>query len=127
MFGNVFRHRNVSFMTRSRERDDAHIETIVEQVASALVHATSEVRAQRDGLRRRLDAVITQAVVVGGNDIEDDSTRDEADAAILAASEAEIARAEARLKALDEHLLNLDYLKSALDERFPGSKENRSV
>jgi hypothetical protein len=70
-------------------------EAIVEQT---LMQATSEVRVQRDGLRRRLDAVITQVVVVGGNNIEDGATRDEADAAILAASEAEIARTEARLK-----------------------------
>ena len=127
MFGNVFRRRNEPFKTRSLERDNAYIEAIVQEIASTLVRATSEVRAQRDGLKRRLDAVITRAVVVGGNAIEDGATRDEADAAILAASDAEIARAEARLKTLDEQLLNLDFLESALYARFPGSKEDRSV
>jgi hypothetical protein len=98
MFGNVFGRRKMSFRTRSLEWENAYIEAIVEQIASTLMQATSEVRVQRDGLRGRLDAVITQVVVVGGNNIEDGATRDEADAAILAASEAEIARTEARLK-----------------------------
>jgi hypothetical protein len=119
MLGNVFRRRNVSFRTRSVERDTKYIETIVEQIAATLAHAVGELGSQRDGLKKRLDAVITQAVVVGGNDIENGTTRDGADAAILAASDAEIARAEVRLKTLDEQLSSLNFLESALRTRFP--------
>ena len=125
MLGNVFRRRNVSFRTRSLERDTKYIETIVEQIAGTLAHAVGELSAQRDGLKKRLDAVITQAVVVGGNDIENGTTRDRADAAILAASDAEIARAAVRLKTLDEQLSSLDFLGSALRTRFPDFYGNR--
>jgi hypothetical protein len=125
MLGNVFRRRNVSFRTRSLERDTKYIETIVEQIAATLAHAACELSAQRDGLKKRLDAVITQAVVVGGNDIENGTTRDGADAAILAASDAEIARAEVRLKTLDEQLSSLNFLESALRTRFPDFHGNR--
>jgi hypothetical protein len=123
MLGNVFRRRNVSFRTRSVERDTKYIETIVEQIAATLAHAVGELSLQRDGLKKRLDAVITQAVAVGGNDIENGTTRDGADAAILAASDAEIARAEVRLKTLDEQLSSLNFLESALRTRFPLSQE----
>ena len=125
MLGNVFRRRNATFRTRSLERDNNYIETIVEQVASTLAHAVGEFSAQRDGLKKRLDAVITQAVVVGGNDIENATTRDGADAAILSASDAEIARAEVRLKTLDEQLSSLNFLESALRARFPHLHRNR--
>src|SRR5882762_2040425 len=92
MLDKVIRVRNSSFETRSSKRDDEHIERLLRQIASALNHAAHETEAQRDGLRRRLDSVITRAAVIGGNDIEDLLTRDEADAAILAASDVEIAR-----------------------------------
>jgi hypothetical protein len=125
MVGNVFRSRRSIFRTRSSARDNTHIEALVQQVASALDHAASEVEAQRDGLKARLDAVMTRAVVIGGNDIEDVSTRDHADAALLAASDAEIARAGARLKALEEQLSSFHFLEAALYARFPDLEEER--
>jgi hypothetical protein len=100
ILGNFLRKPSLSFKARSPARDDKLIETLVGQVSSALHHAAREIEAQRDGLRRRLDAVVTRAAVIGGNDIDDSLTRDEADAAILAASDVEIARAESRLKSL---------------------------
>jgi hypothetical protein len=122
MLENFFRKPSLSFKARSPTRDNELIETLVSQVASALHHAAREVEAQRDGLTRRLDAVITRAAVIGGNDIDDSLTRDEAEAAVLAASDVEIARAEARLKILDEQLSHFTFLKSALQSRFPMSQ-----
>jgi hypothetical protein len=122
MLDKVIRVRNSSFETRSSKRDDEHIERLLRQIASALNHAARETEAQRDGLRRRLDAVITQAAVIGGNDIDESLTRDEADAAVLAASDVEIARAEAKLKMLEEQLSHFAFLEAALHSRFPMSK-----
>jgi hypothetical protein len=122
MLEEFFRKPSLSFKARSPTRDNELIETLVSQVASALHHAAREVEAQRDGLTRRLDAVITRAAVIGGNDIDDSLTRDEAEAAVLAASDVEIARAEARLKILDEQLSHFTFLKSALQSRFPMSQ-----
>jgi hypothetical protein len=121
MLGNFLRKPSLSFKGRSPARDDEMIATLVGQVSSALHHAAGEIAAQREGLRRRLDAVITRAAVIGGNDIEDLLTRDESDAAILAASDVEIARAESRLKILEEQLSHFTFLEAALQSRFPRS------
>jgi hypothetical protein len=69
---------------------------------------------------------VTRAAVIGGNDIEDSLTRDEADSAVLAASDAEIARAEARLKMLEEKLSSFQFLEATLHSRFPDIKAARS-
>ena len=122
MLERFFRQPSQSFKARSPARDNELIGTLVSQVASAIHHAAREVEAQRDGLTRRLYAVITRAAVIGGNDIDDSLTRDEADAAVLAASDVEIARAEARLRILDEQLSHFTFLKSALQSRFSMSK-----
>ena len=84
--------------------------------------ALHKVEAQRDGLKRRLDDVIARAAIVGGNDLDDFLTRDEARSTLLAASDGEIARGQARLKTLDEQLSHFEYLKAALQTRFPDFK-----
>jgi hypothetical protein len=124
MLGNFLRKPSLSFKARAPARDDELIKTMVGRVSSALHHAAQEIQAQRDGLRRRLDAVITRAAVIGGNDIDESLTRDEAEAAVLAASDIEIARAEARLKILDEQLSHFIFLKSAMHSRFPMSTDS---
>ena len=65
---------------------------------------------------------MTRAAVIGGNDIEVSLTRDEADSAVLAASDAEIARQEARSKMLEEKLASLQFLGATLHSRFPDVK-----
>jgi hypothetical protein len=127
MLENLLRKSSLSFKARSPARDNEVILTLVGQVSNALDHAAREIEAQRDGLRRRLDAVITRAAVIGGNDIEASSTRDEADAAALAASDIEIARAEARLKILEEQLSHFIFLEDALHSRFPILNRRPSV
>jgi len=98
------------------------MEMQVNNVASALHHAEREIEAQKDGLKRRLDAVIMRAAVIGGNDIDETLTRDAADAAVLTASDAEIARAEARLKMLEKQLSNFKTLVATLHSLFPDFK-----
>ena len=122
MLETFFRKPSLSFQARSPERDAELVETQVNNVSSALHHAVREIEAQRDGLRRRLDAVITRAAVIGGNDIDDSLARDKADAAALAASDVEIARAESRLKTLEEQLSHFTFLEAALQSRFPMAK-----
>jgi hypothetical protein len=122
MLENILRKPGLSFKARSPARDNEQIEKLVNQVASTLHQATQEIEAQRDGLKRRLDAVITRAAVIGGNDIDDSLARDKADAAALAASDVEIARAEARLKTLEEQLSHFTFLEAALQSRFPMAK-----
>ena len=122
MLETFFRKPSLSFKARSPERDAELVETQVNNVSSALHHAVREIEAQRDGLRRRLDAVITRAAVIGGNDIDESLTRDETDAAVLTASDAEIARAETRLKVLERQLSDFKTLVATLHSLFPDFK-----
>jgi len=122
MLETFFRNSSLAFRARAPERDAELMETQVNNVASALHHAVREIEAQRDGLRRRLDAVITRAAVIGGNDIDESLTRDETDAAVLTASDAEIARAETRLKTLERQLSDFKTLVATLHSLFPDFK-----
>src|SRR5246127_1068480 len=110
------------FRTRAPTRDQELDNQLVDQVASAIDEALQKVEAQRDGLKRRLDDVIARAAIVGGNDLDDFLTRDEARVTLLAASDGEIARGQARLKTLDEQHSHFKFLKAALQTRFPDFK-----
>jgi hypothetical protein len=107
------------FRTRAHARDQELDSQLVGQVAAAIDEALQKVEAQRDGLKRRLEDVIARAAIVGGNDLDDFLTRDEARSNLLAASDSEIARGQVRLKTLDEQLSHFKYLKAALQSRFP--------
>jgi hypothetical protein len=122
MLDNFLRKPSLSFKARSPARDHELVRKLVGRVETALHQAEREIAAQRDGLQKRLDAIVTRAAVIGGNDIDDSLTRDVADAAVLAASDVEIARAESRLKTLEEQLSHLAFLQDALHARFPMSK-----
>ena len=122
MLINLFRRSDGPFRTRSASRDQELDHELVGRVASAIDEALQKIEAQRDGLKRRLDDVIARAAIVGGNDLDDFLTRDEARSALLAASDGEIARGQARLKTLDEQLSHFEYLKAALQTRFPDFK-----
>ncbi len=110
------------FRTRAPARDQELDYQLVGRVASAIDEALQMVEAQREGLKRRLDDVIARAAIVGGNDVDDFLTRDEARSALLAVSDDEIARGQARLKLLDEQLAHFSFLKAALETRFPDFK-----
>ena len=110
------------FQTRAPARDQELDDQLVGQIASAIDEALQKVEAQRDGLKRRLDDVIARAAIVGGKDLDDFLTRDEARATLLAVSDSEIARGQTRLKTLDEQLSHFKFLKAALQSRFPDFK-----
>ena len=124
MLINLFRRSRADgpFRTRALARDQEMDNQLVGQVAAAIDEALQKVEAQRDGLKRRLDDVIARAAIVGGNDLDDFLTRDEARSSLLAASDDEIARGQARLKTLDEQLSHFRFLKVALQSRFPDFK-----
>lgn len=124
MLINLFRRSRSDgpFRTRAPARDQELDNQLVGQVASAIDEALQKVEAQRDGLKRRLDDVIARAAIVGGNDLDDFLTRDEARSTLLAASDGEIARGQARLKTLEEQFSHFRFLKTALQTRFPDFK-----
>jgi hypothetical protein len=128
MVMNLFRRSQSGspFRTRAPARDEETDNEVVGQVASAIEKANAMLGAQRDGLRRRLDDVIARSAIVGGNDLDDCLTRGEGDLTLLAASDKEIERCEARLKELEEQLSHLEFLKAELQKRFPNRQAANS-
>jgi hypothetical protein len=108
-----------AFRTRAPGRDQELDSDLVGQVAAAIEQALQKTEEQRAGLARRLDEVIARAALVGGNDLDDCLDRDDARTNLLAASDREIVRGQARLKALEEQFAHFSFLKTALLTRFP--------
>jgi hypothetical protein len=117
---NLFRRpTESSFQIRSEERDRELDRELVVRIALALDGAVQATEAQKNGLRNRMDEVISIAAIVGGNEIDEYLTRDESRSKILLASDAEIKRGQARLETLGQHLSHFKFLKAALRSRFP--------
>ena len=114
--------RSGAFQARSPERDAAKDDDAVRSVAAALDRVLAQAEAERSGLKERIDTVLAQAAIVGGNDIDDYVTRDEARAKMLRNSDAEIRRGEERLKVIEQNIAHFQFLKAALQSRFPDSK-----
>ena len=114
--------RSEAFQARSPERDAAKDHDAVRSVAAVLDQVLAQAEAERAGLKNRIDTVLAQAAIVGGNDIDDYVTRDEDRATMLRDSDAEIRRGEERLKVIEQNIAHFQFLKSALQTRFPDSK-----
>ena len=114
--------RSDAFQARSPERDAAKDSDAVRSVAAAIDQVLAQAEAERAGLKNRIDTVLAQAAIVGGNDIEDYVTRDEDRATMLRDSDAEIRRGEERLEVIEQNIAHFQFLKAALQSRFPDSK-----
>ena len=76
MIRQLFRSRSKEgFQARSSERDRNTDQEAVKSIAVALDTALQEADAERAGLKRRIDDVISRAAIVGGNDMDDYLTR----------------------------------------------------
>jgi hypothetical protein len=114
--------RSEAFQARSPERDAARDHDAVRSVAAVLDQVLAQAETERAGLKNRIDTVLAQAAIVGGNDIDDYVTRDEDRAKMLRDSDAEIRRGEERLKVIEQNLAHFQFLRGALQARFPDSK-----
>ena len=113
--------RSDAFQARSPERDAAKDNDAVRSVAAAIDQVLEQAEAERSGLKNRIDTVLAQAAVVGGNDIDDCLTRTEDRAKMLRDSDAEIRRGEERLKVIEQNIAHFKFLRTALRARFPDS------
>jgi hypothetical protein len=110
------------FRTRSKERDADLDNEAIRSIASAIEAALNKAENERIGLKARIDDVLSRAAIVGGNDIDDYLTRTEDRSTMLSNSDAEIARGEERMKVLDQNIVHVKFLKTALRTRFPDLK-----
>lgn len=116
----LFRSRSKDgFRARSPERDANSDNDAVTSVAVAIDLVLEKTEAERAGLKRRLDDVISRAAIVGGNDNDDYLTRTEERSSMLRDSDAEIRRGQERLAVLDRNISHFKFLKAALQTRFP--------
>ena len=114
--------RSDAFQARSPERDAAKDSDAVRSVAAAIDQVLEQAESERAGLKNRIDTVLAQAAIVGGNDIDDYLTRTEERAKMLKDSDAEIRRGEERLKVIEQNIAHFQFLKAGLQSRFPDSK-----
>ncbi len=120
MIKQLFRFRSDGeFRTRSKGRDADTDNEAIKSIASAIEAALNKAENERMGLKARIDDVLSRAAIVGGNDIDDYLTRTEDRSTMLSNSDAEIRRGEERLKALDQNIVHVKFLKTALRARFP--------
>jgi hypothetical protein len=123
MIKQLFRFRSDGeFRTRSKERDVDTDSEAIKSIASAIEAALNKAENERIGLKARIDDVLSRAAIVGGNDIDDYLTRTEDRSTMLGNLDAEIRRGEERLKVLDQYIVHVKFLKTALRTRFPDLK-----
>jgi hypothetical protein len=123
MIKQLFRFSSdIEFRTRSKERDADADNEAIKSIASAIEAALNKAENERIGLKARIDDVLSRAAIVGGNDIDDYLTRTEDRSTMLGDSDAEIRRGEERLKVLDQNIVHVKFLATALRTRFPDLK-----
>ena len=123
MIKRLFRARfTETFRARSPQRDISADSEAVQSVLIAIDLVVESAEAEHAGLKRRLDEVTSQAAIVAGNDLDDYITRTADRSQMLDSSDAEIRRAEERLKVLDQNISHFKFLKTAIYTRFPDAK-----
>ena len=120
MIRQLFRSRSKGgFQSRSPERDTNADNEAVKSIATAIDLVLERAEAERAGLKRRIDDVISRAAIVGGNDIDDYLTRTEDRSNMLSSSDAEIRGGQERLRIIEQNISHFKFLKTALQTRFP--------
>jgi hypothetical protein len=120
MIRQLFRSRSRGdFQSRSPERDTTADNKAVKSVAAAIDLVLEKAEAERAGLKRRIDEVISRAAIVGGNDTDDYLTRTEDRSNMLSSSDAEIRRGQERLRIIEQNISHFKFLRTALQTRFP--------
>lgn len=110
------------FKARSSERDATTDRLRVGSIISAIEEALAAAEAEQEGLKRRLDDVLARASVAVGNEVDEYLDREPHRTSALNFFDAEIVRAEERLKGLGTLIMHLKFLKAATITRFPDIK-----
>jgi len=120
MFKSLFaRKSGEGFKTRSAARDLATDNDTVGRVAEAIDNALAALQAEQAGLLRRVEDAVAMASLAVGNESDEYASREEAKTDALRRYEDEIRRGRDRLRALEQNVLNLRFLRAAFLTRFP--------
>ena len=120
MFKGLFAGRSDSgFKTRSPERDQATDSEVIGRVALAIDHALSALQTEQTGLLGRVEEAVAMASLAVGTDSDEYVSREPAKTEALRGYEDDMKRSRERLRALEQHILNLRFLRAAFLTRFP--------
>ena len=121
MFKSLFaRKSDTGFKTRSPQRDLATDSETVGRVAEAIDSALAALQAEQSGLSRRVEDTVAMASLAVGTESDEYVSREESRTDALRGYEDEMRRGRDRLRTLEQHILNLRFLRAAFLTRFPG-------
>ncbi len=120
MFKALFARRSSDVLkTRSPERDRATDQDTIGRVAETIDSALAVLQAEQAGLMRRVEDAMAMAALAAGTESDEYVDRESSRTDGLRSFEDETKRARDRLRALDQHVLNLRFLRAAFLTRFP--------
>jgi hypothetical protein len=120
MFKALFGRRSSDgFETRSPERDRATDKDTIGAVAETIENALSVLQAEQAGLTRRVEDAVAMAALAAGTESDEYIDREASRTDGLRSFENEMKRARDRLRVLDQHVINLRFLRAAFLTRFP--------
>lgn len=121
MFKSLFARKSEDgFKTRSPERDLATDGATVGRVAEAIDSALAALQAEQSGLSRRVEDAVAMASLAVGTESDEYVSREDSKTDALRGYEDEMRRGRDRLRTLEQHILNLRFLRAAFLTRFPG-------
>jgi|SRR5579871_1776413 len=120
MLKNLFTKRAESdFRARSADRDRLTDAEILRGLAQALEGALDKMQSEHNGLSRRVDDAVALASLAVGTESDEYLSREVEKATSLREFENDMKRGRDRLRKLDQHILDLRFLRAAFLTRFP--------
>ena len=118
MFGRLLRTSSANFRSRSAERDLEADKITIGALKDSIETALTKLTAERDGLGRRMEDIVSRASLVVGNESDEYLSRDSRKSSALAKFESELINGQSRLAALDQNITNLKFIRAAFMTRF---------
>lgn len=115
---------HTNFKARSTARDATSDHSRLEAVASAIGNAIAAAEAERAGLDRRLEDVLSRAAVTFGNGTSEYLEREALDSHHQDLFGADIMNGQRRLADLATQIAHLNFLRTAMMTRFPDFKSS---
>lgn len=120
MFKDLFARRSSGALkTRSPERDRASDKDTIGKIGETLDSALAVLQAEQSGLMRRVEDTVAMAALTAGTESDEYVGRESSRTDALRGFEEESKRARDRLRVLEQHILNLRFLRAAFLTRFP--------
>jgi hypothetical protein len=120
------REEGAYFKARSADRDDETDRSRVESIIVAIETALIAAEAERTGLSRRVEDVLSRAAVTFGNGTDEYLSREALDSHHHDLFDIEISSGQRRLRELASTITHFKFLKTAILTRFPDYKPSAS-